>query len=132
MKTITKILLAGVIFFFFVIFFFRSCQSSIESRREEKKAKTSALSPNPSEYSYQTIEYNSEYGNEIYLSTMTRFSFINATEPYCCINKGGHEECGNAGQDISTEMGSSGNNTVLKFKSSNGKSGKLTLRTRDK
>lgn len=129
MKNLVKILLAGFIFLLFVIFFFRSCQPNSEESKEGNKKSSSKT---PAEYSYKTIEYGSEYGERQHLSSGEWFAFVDATEPYCCINNDEHEECGEKGQDISTQMGDSEANTMLKFKSSNGKTGQLTIRIRNK
>lgn len=83
-------------------------------------------------YEYRTVNYSSEYGQIIYLDSESMAAFLQASTPYCCINKANHYECGKEGEDISSQMGDSSSNTELRFKSSNGKSGSLTIRIRPK
>lgn len=94
------------------------------------------LAPTPPQivslYEYVEVNFSGEYGDIVYLPAGSMFAFLNATEPYCCMNADGHTECGEISQDVSTQMGENNANTQLRFKSSNGQNGSLKIRIRGK
>lgn len=105
--------------------------NKIKNNKQEKHASQNTNLPQYY-YEYKTVNFSGEYGEIVYLPSGSMAAFLDATEPYCSINRDNHEECGEKGQDISTKMGDTDANTELRFKSSNGKHGTLKIRVRDK
>lgn len=113
----------------------------IKKHKKEKEEKQKSEIQNKSKtesnlpqyhYTYITVNFSGKYGKIVYLPSGSMAAFLDATEPYCSINRNNHEECGEKGQDISTKMGDTDANTELRFKSSSGKNGTLKIRVRDK
>lgn len=76
----------------------------------------------------KTVYFTGEYSELIYLPAGRGFSFENSSEPYCVKCLSGNEVCGQKAEDIGSKLPKdSSSNTGLKFKSSNGKSGKITV-----
>lgn len=105
--------------------------NKIKNNKQEKHASQNTSLPQY-HYEYKTVNFSGEYGEIVYLPSGSMASFLDATESYCVINKAGHSECGERGQDISTQMGDTYANTELRFKSQNRKIGSLRIRIRNK
>jgi len=75
----------------------------------------------------QTISIDGEYSAVYYLSKGEGLSLRNSTQPYCVINENGHSVCGEKGEDVTPKLPREDDNMKLKFRTSNGKSGEITL-----
>lgn len=127
-------LVKWILFILFFIIFFFAASSSINSCKDEKKVKKEQEAKKAKmDGSFVRVMNDTyiEYGN---LSSFTyilplncEFQILDATEPYCVTNRYGEKFCGDKGEDISPQMGYSKKNTELKFKSKNGKIGRLKI-----
>lgn len=102
---------------------------SSDKEEENKQGKKTPQTEQPAQsYSKKIhVTYGPEYGEETYLPSGFDFFFEGATEPYCCTNSNNQEECGKKGEDITDRLGNSKTNKTLKFKSSGGEKGELTI-----
>jgi hypothetical protein len=69
----------------------------------------------------------SNYGEVVNLPSGYLMEF-RATQPYCVNNAAGLEACGDKDEDVSGDMGNVRDNRKLRFKSSNGQPGRITIR----
>jgi hypothetical protein len=120
-----------VIFILIFILWIKSFKKDNPPKSKESKTNTEANSPKY-DYTYDTVYFSGEYSDTTYLPGLSKAAFINATEPYCVINKYGNEKCGQRKQDISSELGDTEGNTELRFKSQSGKHGRIIIRSRAK
>lgn len=74
------------------------------------------------------VTFTGEYSETFYISDGMNFSFFDATQSYCAMNKDNHEECGNKGEDVSYKFGTkNASNREIKFKSQNGQPGSIKI-----
>lgn len=125
-------MLAGIIFISFIIFFFRSCENDKKEKKESKQEELIPFDKIQRRYVEYDVLFEKFYGDVIYISDGSLFEFRNSNIPYCVSNKVGYEACGQAGQDVSEELGDTNSNTELRFKSQSGENGSITLRVWNK
>jgi hypothetical protein len=128
-NSITGMVLA-VALVLILAFFANKCTSSEGGNGQ---GKTQAVAPSVMmvpEIERTPVQFEKEYGKIQFVpSGIASIQFEKATQPYCAINKAGKEECGKAGQDVSDPFGVSEANTEFRFRSTNGESGSLEIRT---
>lgn len=76
----------------------------------------------------RNVNYGPNFGRTEILPPGYDYYFAEATEPYCYTNAVDSLACAGAGQDATGKFGNSPNNKALRFKSSNGKNGHLTIK----
>jgi len=129
--------IAVVVGFGFIVFilprFFTPSKNN-DKETEEYLQKKSQSSQNIHSYT-TTIEvvYTGEYDEVIHLSSGFKFGFVGSSQPYSSKNRKGEEVFGKKGQDIAGYFPTQGDcNTELRFASTNGKSGHLTILIKSK
>lgn len=120
-------ILIGLCVFILLFSGIKSCNHKREERKkgeiEERSQRT--LSQQWEKVATKTINFESEYGETIYLEKGKNISFEEATEPYCIMNANNEEFCANKGEDPSLPKGSQ--NTKLRFKSQSGNNGSVVI-----
>ena len=117
----------GIILLTIVIFIVAS--SYINHRKEVKKTtnNTEVYEQKWVAVDNRTIPLSCEMGGTYILAYYDRFTFKNSTQPYCVFNKNNDRVCGGIGEDVSTKMGTTNANKELRFMSSSGQKGQITL-----
>lgn len=124
-NSILKWVFLGIAFLLAITFGFKSCKKDKDPDKEPENKKVPTwiwvVTRN------QTISINGEYSSIYYLSKGEGLSFKNSTQAYCVENENGHSVCGKAGEDISPKLPKEDANMELKFRTSSGKTGEVTL-----
>lgn len=113
----------GIIFVIIFIFWIKSCKKDKDSpEKDDEKPRAQWVVTDT-----KTISIDGNYSNVYYLSHGEGLSIKNATQPYCGQNENLHEVCGEIGEDITPKFSPNDPNLEFRFRTSNGKNGKITL-----